>query len=229
MRPSAIPCALLLVLLVSPAAAQRRAAAAAPSGPPRVLAPPSGRAALGPGAVVARRQLSSEDGLPYDALDASDFLGQSLARLGDLDGDGIDELAAGIQDFEANGGLFDGLSLEGAVLILFLAPDGNLARVETIDNHSPGFAGALGQGDLFGFVLAPLGDLDGDSVPDLAAGSGTGCGDCDVLFVLFLNVDGDRRSKRTPPGYLRPVRCLGQPPREAWQAVEWLGPSVGGC
>ena len=123
--------------------------------------------------------------------------GASLAALGDLDGDGVEDLAVGLpNDAEHR----DGPSYKvGAVWILFLNADGSVKSAQKISDVQGGFSGGLRNYDRFGTGLAPLGDFDGDGVPDLAVGAEH---DADAVFavgavwLLFLNSDGTVKSHR---------------------------------
>ncbi len=121
-------------------------------------------------------------------LEISDFFGGSLANLGDLDGDGVVDLAVGaLGDENTESG-------EGAVYVLFLNKNGTVKGHTKISDGLAGFTpNGLETNDSFGRSLANLGDLDGDGVVDLAVGasndenteSGEG-----TLYVLFLNSNG---------------------------------------
>ena len=62
-------------------------------------------------------------------LDVDDFFGVSMSGIGDLDGDGIGELAVGAL-FDDDGG-----TDRGAVWVLFLNADGTVRREQKISSH----------------------------------------------------------------------------------------------
>jgi len=140
------------------------------------------------GYVKGKRKIGSDD--LAEALDANDEFGRDVAVLGDLDGDGVIDLAVGAY------GDGDGAPGAGSVWILFLNGDGTVRESTKISATQGGFTGALNAGARFGSAVEPLGDLDGDGVPDLAVGASRGplfaLGPSRV-FVLFLNSDGTVR------------------------------------
>ena len=137
--------------------------------------------------ISAASVFSSADSGFAGALDAGDRFGSSVTTLGDLDGDGIDDLAVGAADDD------DGGWEAGAVWILFRRANGSVRAFHKISALSDGFGGKLEQGDYFGISVDNLGDLDGDGVVDLAVGA---WGDDDggasrgALWILFLRADG---------------------------------------
>ena len=127
----------------------------------------------------------------------NDRFGSALTNLGDLNGDGIPDLAVGAFLDEASSG---GDSREGAVHILFLNSDGTASSTVKISDNENGGPTGLEVNDLFGSALTNLGDLNGDGVPDLAVGArddeATSGGDSDegAVHILFLNSDGTASS-----------------------------------
>ncbi len=77
--------------------------------------------------------------------------------------------------------------------MLFLNTDGTVKTHQKISDTQGGFTGTLDAFDVFGWSIAALADLDGDSVGDIAVGAR---GDDDggfnrgAVWVLFLNTDG---------------------------------------
>ena len=120
-------------------------------------------------------------------LDDGDAFGRSAASLGDLDGDGVGDLAVGA--FWDDDGGFD----RGAMWILFLNDNGTVKSHQKISDTKGSFTGILDNVDYFGSSVGSLGDLDGDGVSDLAVGAlydDDGGFNRGAVWVLFLNTDG---------------------------------------
>ncbi|MCH7720800.1 MAG: FG-GAP repeat protein, partial [Planctomycetes bacterium] len=139
------------------------------------------------GTVKAEQKISDTEGGFNGRLDDVDAFGTSVASLGDLDADGVGDLAVGAYLDD------DGGNDRGAVWVLFLNTDGTVKSHQKISDTEGGFTGILDDSDVLGFSVASLGDLDGDGVADLAVGA---FGDDDggfsrgAVWVLFLNTDG---------------------------------------
>lgn len=143
------------------------------------------------GTVKTHQKISATTGNFTGTLDNSDLFGSALCSLGDVDGDGIPDLAVGAMNDD------DGATDFGAVWILLLNSDGTVKSHQKISATAGGFTGALGFLDNFGNALTCVGDLDGDNVVDLAVGAwndddaGTNRG---AVWILFLNPDGTVKS-----------------------------------
>ena len=134
-------------------------------------------------------------------LAREDRFGDSVVNIGDLNGDGIDDLAVGApnDDTKSNGDGFaehgDNNWDAGAVYILFLNRDGSLAEETVVIDSSSASANGptLAKGDAFGMGVANIGDLDGNGYDDLAVGA---YGDDDsggargAVHIMFMNTDG---------------------------------------
>ncbi len=89
----------------------------------------------------------------------SDRLGSVLARVGDLDGDGVDDLAVGMPYWWA------GSARLGAVLVVYGMP-----AAGTIDDAADVVLSGSLNNTLAGWSLSAVGDVDGDGLTDLAVG-----------------------------------------------------------
>jgi ELWxxDGT repeat protein len=121
-----------------------------------------------------------------------DYFGSSVASLGDLNGDGISDLAVGATGDDTGG------SNRGAVHVLIMNCFGT-AKSSTKIGSGIGGGPVLANENYFGASLASLGDLDGDGVFDLvvgAIGDDTGGTDRGAAHVLLLNADGSVKSSK---------------------------------
>jgi uncharacterized delta-60 repeat protein len=118
------------------------------------------------------------------------FFGIGIATLGDLNGDGVTDIAVGAFNDDTGG------QDRGAVHVLFLNTDGTVKSFMKIASGLNGCP-ILANGDLFGIGIAALGDLNGDGVTDIAVGAfndDTGGQDRGAAHILFLNSDGSVKS-----------------------------------
>ncbi|MCP4963039.1 MAG: hypothetical protein GY925_27700, partial [Actinomycetia bacterium] len=145
------------------------------------------------GTVKAEQKISSLTGGLTGPLDNSDYFGASVAGIGDLDGDGIVDIAVGAHADD------DGGSASGAVYVLFLNADGTVKAEQKISSTTGSLTGPLDNDDWFGGSVAGVGDLDGDGIGDVAIGAvldDDGGGDRGVVYVLFLNTDGTVKAEQ---------------------------------
>lgn len=145
------------------------------------------------GTVRAEQKISDTAGGFSGVLDDADLFGFGLASLGDLDEDGVPDLAVGVSRDD------DGGPDRGAVWVLFMNPNGTVRTEQKISDTAGGFSGVLDNSDQFGHSVAGLGDLDGDGVPDLAVGAqldDDGGADRGAVWVLFMNSNGTVRAEQ---------------------------------
>jgi hypothetical protein len=139
----------------------------------------------GTGAVLSTAEINAST-TNGPSLADYDYFGYSIANIGDLNRDGVDDLAVGAA-FDDNGG-----TDRGAVHIMFLNTDGSVDSTVEI-NSSTTNGPTLSDSDWFGYGVANTGDLDNDGVDDLAVGAqgddagGDGRG---TVHIMFMNTDG---------------------------------------
>jgi hypothetical protein len=114
------------------------------------------------GGVAAVTSLASGvGGIPAILVDEPDPFGESVAGIGDLDGDGVPDLAIGRKIKNDYGYLF----------VVRMRADGTARNVLRIGKNEGGLEVEDGEvGNLFGGTLTRIGDLNQDGVIDLLAG-----------------------------------------------------------
>jgi hypothetical protein len=143
--------------------------------------------------VDASQKISDTAGNFDGDLDSGDRFGSALAVIGDLEVDGVIDLAVGAP-FDDDGGRD-----RGAVWVLFMDPDGNVDLERKISAESGDFNGDLDNDDHFGSALAAPGDIDGDGILDLAVGApldDDGGDDRGAVWLLFLDAAARVREAR---------------------------------
>jgi len=141
----------------------------------------------GNGRVDQEQKISSDAGGFGGNLDNGDLFGSAVAGIGDLNGDGAFDLAAG-----APGG-DEGGTDRGEVWILFLDAAGRVRQEQQIADGVGGFGGDLGNDDRFGSAIADIGDVNGDGIRDLAVGAPNDDDDSDnagAVWVLMMTTGG---------------------------------------
>lgn len=135
------------------------------------------------GTVNGQRKISDTDGDFSGVLDDEDHFGTSVTHLGDLNGDGVVDIAVGAT------GDTDGGGIRGAVWLLSLTTDGTVSNFQKISDTAGNFTGVLDDADRFGSSVTNLGDLDGDGLTDLAVGASfddDGGADRGAVYILNL-------------------------------------------
>ena len=132
----------------------------------------------------SRKLASLTNGAPF--LFNEELFGSSIANVGDIDGDGITDLAVGSLVDDTGG------PNRGAVRLLFLNANGSVKSSTKIASGTPN-GPVLSNYDLFGIAVSSVGDIDGDGIPDLAVGAtgdDTGGTDRGAVHLLTLNSNG---------------------------------------
>lgn len=117
------------------------------------------------GTVLRQQKISDTAGGFLAGLDDGDLFGSAVAGIGDLDGDGVGDLVVGAPGDD------DGASGAGAVYVISLDSTGMVKRYQKISNTTGGLPARLDAYDSFGTSVASLGDVDADSLPDIAVGA----------------------------------------------------------
>jgi hypothetical protein len=149
------------------------------------------------GSVIDEQKISPIVGGLDVTLTEDDRFGSGLAAIGDLNGDGITELAVGMRNDDTGGA--DGAANRGAVWILFLNADGTVSAKTKIASNAGGFSRSLPDETGFGRSVAGLGDVDGDQVPDVAVGinsTNSSSNQQGAFWVLLLNANGSVDSQQ---------------------------------
>jgi len=145
------------------------------------------------GKVREKQKIADGAGDFGGSLDNKDRFGSAIADIGDVNGDGITDLAVGAPNDD------DVSRNAGAVWILFMRMDGTVDAWQKISRDVGGFGDKLNADDNFGAAVAGIGDLDDDGIPDLLVGapggddSGAERGE---IWVLFLDIEGKVREEQ---------------------------------
>lgn len=114
------------------------------------------------------------------ALNDEDNYGNSITNLGDLDGNGVPDMAVGAHNSDIGGGD------RGAIYIHYLNADGSIISTDEINSTTTN-GPVLNNVDRYARGLGTLGDLDGDAIPEFVAGAYYAeVGDEGKAFIHFL-------------------------------------------
>jgi hypothetical protein len=142
------------------------------------------------GTVQFAQKISNTEGGFNGLLEDNDQFGAAIANIGDLNNDLLPEIAVGAIGDD------DGGTDRGAIWILSLAENGTIFSFQKVSDSSGEFAGTLRDGDFFGSSISGIGDLDADSIEDIAVGAiGDDDGGVDrgAVWVLLMNADSTVR------------------------------------
>ena len=141
--------------------------------------------------------LNGNNGFTLKGVDASDLLGTAVTSAGDLNGDGIDDLAVsavGAGQAATNNNGFTMSNRRGEVYVVFGNQNGFDARIDLFNlNGSNGFIlNGKDANDSLGGSLSNGGDVNGDGIDDLVIGAANAG---DVLDSPFADGYSDQRGE----------------------------------
>lgn len=130
--------------------------------------------------IVRIDDLTGRNGFMFYGSSSTIQIGHAVSIVGDLNGDGYDELAVSSPYLTV-----DGMTMAGAVYVIFGGPDIEATNSYYYDGFSSDdgfvFEGVTAVGWL-GYSVKPAGDLDDDGYDDFFVSSESGSGDLAVIY-----------------------------------------------
>ncbi|MEO1792325.1 MAG: cadherin-like domain-containing protein, partial [Cyanobacteria bacterium J06629_19] len=119
------------------------------------------------GAAVELSSLDGSNGFVLNGIAAGDSSGRSVSGIGDINGDGLDDLIIGAYAADLNEGN------SGASYVVFGSDEPFSAAVElsSLDGSNGFVLSGIAAGDSSGFSVSGVGDINGDGLDDLIVGA----------------------------------------------------------
>jgi hypothetical protein len=136
------------------------------------------------GTIKGYQKISELHGDFYSTLYDQGGFGSAICNLGDIDGDGTNDIAVGATRDN------DGGTRHGAIWIIFLNPNGTVKYNQKISSTEGNFYGSLDTDDYFGCTISGFDDLDNDGINEIIVGAHSdddGGLDKGALWILYLN------------------------------------------
>ena len=116
------------------------------------------------GMVLSTVEINADTENGPTSLEDGDLFGSSIAQIGDIDGNGIMDIAVGAPGHHSGG------IASGDVYILLLGDAGMVLETMEINADTPN-GPFLEISNRFGASISPVGDIDGNGTPDIAVGA----------------------------------------------------------
>jgi len=140
------------------------------------------------GNVLSSQKISALSGGFTGTLSGSPAFGSDIANIGDLNGDGVNDLAVGSRRDN------DGGTRHGAVWILFMNSNGTVHHQKKISDTQGNFTATLDYEDYFGVTVEYLGDINNDGHMELGVGAhydDDGGVNSGAIYILSLDTGGN--------------------------------------
>ena len=139
------------------------------------------------GNVLSTQKISALSGGFTGTLSGTPAFGCDIANIGDLNGDGVNDLAVGSRRDN------DGGTRHGAVWILFMNANGTVHHQKKISDTQGNFTATLDIEDYFGVTVEYLGDINNDGHIELGVGAhydDDGGINAGAIYILSLDTGG---------------------------------------
>uniref|UniRef100_A0A8J7AB09 FG-GAP repeat protein n=1 Tax=Desmonostoc muscorum LEGE 12446 TaxID=1828758 RepID=A0A8J7AB09_DESMC len=126
--------------------------------------------------------LNGSNGFVINGINSDDSAGGSVSSLGDINGDGFDDLIIGARYASPNGQFFAGKSY-----VVFGSSSGLAAQLNlsSLDGSNGFVINGINEGDLSGTSVSGAGDINGDGFDDLIIGASSA-----TSYVVFGRSNG---------------------------------------
>jgi hypothetical protein len=121
-------------------------------------------------------------GFAIDGETAGDEAGRAAALVGDVNGDGLDDVLVGAPEVSAG---------DGRAYVVFGKTDGTAVSLASVASGVGGFAIDGGVGEGAGAAVDGAGDVDGDGLADVIVGAPSAEAGAGRAYVIFGKDDGD--------------------------------------
>ena len=145
------------------------------------------------GSVLSHQQISESTGdftaslfLSGSSTFSYSYFGSSVSGIGDLNSDGIPDIVVGDYYYGTVEDIDDAPAPPGAAFIVFLRADGTCLSHHRISPLTDGFTASIPDGSYFGGSSSGIGDVNGDTIPDIAIGASG----LDSVYIVMMNTDG---------------------------------------